>query len=64
MFTEFQKNICNLRMILTALSHLNRKVKEIERRLLDLVKQDQQKQLTPLKSIPGRSRISKVGIRS
>ena len=35
------------------LKHLNKEIKEIESRLLELVKQDQQKQLTLLKSIPG-----------
>ena len=35
------------------LKHLNKEVKGIEVRLLELVKQDQQKQLTLLKSIPG-----------
>jgi len=35
------------------LKHLNKEVKGIENRLLELVKQDQQKQLTLLKSIPG-----------
>ena len=35
------------------LKHLNKEVKGIEDRLLELVKQDQQKQLTLLKSIPG-----------
>jgi len=35
------------------LKHLDKEVKGIESRLLDLVKQDQQKQLTLLKSIPG-----------
>lgn len=35
------------------LKHLNKEVKGIESRLLELVKQDQQKQLTLLKSIPG-----------
>ena len=35
------------------LKHLNKEVKGIEERLLVLVKQDQQKQLTLLKSIPG-----------
>ena len=35
------------------LKHLDKEVKGIESRLLELVKQDQQKQLTLLKSIPG-----------
>ena len=35
------------------LKHLNKEVKGIEERLLELVKQDQQQQLTLLKSIPG-----------
>ena len=35
------------------LKHLNNEVKTLEDRLLDLVKQDQQHQLTLLKSIPG-----------
>jgi len=35
------------------LKHLNKEVKGIEDRLLELVKQDQQQQLTLLKSIPG-----------
>ena len=35
------------------LKHLNKEVKGIESRLLELVKQDQQNQLTLLKSIPG-----------
>jgi transposase len=35
------------------LKHLNKEVKGIEGRLLELVKQDQQEQLTLLKSIPG-----------
>ena len=35
------------------LKHLNKEVKGIEERLLGLVKQEQQQQLTLLKSIPG-----------
>ncbi|WP_235015840.1 transposase [Aquimarina sp. AU58] len=35
------------------LKHLNKEVEALETRLLELVKQDQQQQLTLLKSIPG-----------
>ncbi|WMI65074.1 IS110 family transposase [Aestuariibaculum sp. YM273] len=35
------------------LNHLNKEIESIESRLLELVKQDQQQQLTLLKSIPG-----------
>ena len=41
------------RSLMRELKHLDREVKGIENRLLELVKQDQQKQLTLLTSIPG-----------